>query len=96
MPNISEISSVSLAPFDRPESQPTSGPSFADTLTNAVASVDHLQTAADQQATALAEGAGNLHETSIALSKAEVGMHFMMQVRNKVVAAYEDIMKMSI
>jgi flagellar hook-basal body complex protein FliE len=68
---------------------------FSEALVHAIHSVDQLQTAADQQATALAEGGGNLHETSIALAKAEVGMHLMLKIRDKVVDAYQDIMKMS-
>jgi flagellar hook-basal body complex protein FliE len=68
---------------------------FVEALSRAIGSVDQLQTAADQQATALAEGSGNLHETSIALAKAEVGFHLMTKIRDRVVDAYQDIMKMS-
>ena len=42
-----------------------------------------------------AEGGGNLHETSIALAKAEIGFHLMTRIRDRVVDAYQDIMKMS-
>ena len=75
-----------------PRSQPGE---FVEALSHAIGSVDQLQTAADQQAGALAEGAGNLHETSIALAKAEVGFHLMTKIRDRVVDAYQDIMKMS-
>lgn len=68
---------------------------FAEALSHAIGSVDQLQVAADQQAGALAEGHGNLHETSIALAKAEVGFHLMTKIRDRVVDAYQDIMKMS-
>jgi flagellar hook-basal body complex protein FliE len=68
---------------------------FVQALSKAIGSVDQLQTAADQQATSLAEGGGNLHETSIALAKAEVGFHLMTKIRDRVVDAYQDIMKMS-
>jgi flagellar hook-basal body complex protein FliE len=68
---------------------------FAEALSHAIGSVDQLQVAADQQASALADGHGNLHETSIALAKAEVGFHLMTKIRDRVVDAYQDIMKMS-
>ncbi len=68
---------------------------FVQALDHAIASVDALQNTADQQATALAEGHGNLHETSIALAKAEVGFHLMTKIRDRIVDAYQDIMKMS-
>jgi flagellar hook-basal body complex protein FliE len=96
MSTINEVSSVPLAPA-APAERPTAGTeSFADVLGSALSSVEQLQKSADSNATSLAEGAGNLHETSIALAKAEIGMHLMTQVRNKVVSAYEDILKMAI
>lgn len=95
MSTINEVSSVPLAPAEPVERGSGSG-GFADVLGNALSSVEQLQKSADANATALAEGSGNLHETSIALAEAEVGMHLMTNVRNKVVSAYEDIMKMAI
>ncbi len=85
--------SISMVPEPiAPRAQPGE---FVEALSRAIGSVDQLQTAADQQASALAEGGGNLHETSIALAKAEVGFHLMTKIRDRVVDAYQDIMKMS-
>lgn len=69
---------------------------FGNALTEALGQVDDLQLNADKEATALAKGGGNLHETSIALEKADVALRLMTKVRNKVVDAYQEVMRMSI
>jgi flagellar hook-basal body complex protein FliE len=38
----------------------------------------------------------NLHETMIALQKADVSFQLMLQVRNKIVGAYEEIRRMQL
>ena len=74
------------------------GPSvdFAAELKGAIAGVDQLQLQADQQAAKTALGGGNLHELSISLEKADVAMRLATRVRNKVVDAYNEIMRMSV
>ena len=79
--------------------RPTSvanGSSFADTLGQAIKAVDAQQIEADQQSAQLAMGGGNLHETAIALEKADVSMRVATKVRNKLVEAYQEVMKRSI
>jgi flagellar hook-basal body complex protein FliE len=70
--------------------------SFADTLGQAVSKLDELQVDADAEARKVAVGQGNLHEMAIALEKADIGMRLAMKVRNKVVDAYNEIMRMSL
>ena len=70
--------------------------SFADALGHAVQAIDAQQIEADQQSAQLALGGGNLHETAIALEKADVAMKLAVKVRNKIVDAYQDVMRMSI
>lgn len=72
------------------------GPSFADALGQAVGEVERMQLAADGEAQKTALGAGNLHETALALEKADVAMRVLTRVRNKVVEAYQEIMRMSV
>ena len=48
-----------------------------------------------QQETQLASGKQkDIHETMIEMEKADVAFQLLMQVRNKVIAAYETIMRM--
>ena len=85
------------APASRPEAVPEAGPGdFTESLKDAVAKVDALQTEADAESGKLAQGGGNLHETMLALEKADVGMRVAMKVRNKIIDAYNDVMRMSV
>ena len=72
------------------------GASFERDLGKAVNALDEVQLDADKQSDLVAHGAGNLHEVAIALEKADVAMRLAMKVRNKVVDAYNEIMRMSV
>ena len=72
------------------------GVSFADTLGQALESVDKMQLEADDQAAKVANGGGNLHEMSLALEKADISMRLAVKVRNKLLDAYNEIMKMGV
>ena len=74
-----------------------SGNSFGGFLMSAINDVNRAQNDADQAIQELATGKEqDIHQTMIALEKAEVSFQLMMQVRNKIVAAYEAIMRMQI
>jgi flagellar hook-basal body complex protein FliE len=72
------------------------GEGFGAQLTQAISSLDGLQTEADGQANAIAKGGGNLHEVALAFEKADVAMRLATRVRNKLVDAYNEIMRMSV
>ena len=73
-----------------------SGSSFTDVLKNAVDTVNTLHDNAASQVTNMMQGGGNLdiNNVMIAVEKADVSFQLMMQVRNKIVSAYQDIEKM--
>jgi flagellar hook-basal body complex protein FliE len=75
---------------------PSAASAFSDALGQALASVDAAQLSADRQAEAVALGGGNLHEAALALEKADVAMKLAVKTRNKLVEAYQEIMRMSI
>jgi flagellar hook-basal body complex protein FliE len=75
---------------------PAGGASFAQALGTALGQVEALQLQADGEAARAANGAGNLHETALALEKADVGMRVLTKVRNKIVEAYQDVMRMGV
>lgn len=55
------------------------------------------QTGASQAVDALVTGQStNIHQTMVALQQADVSFQLMMQVRNKLVTAYEEIQRMQI
>jgi len=69
---------------------------FGGVMAEALGKVEALQTGADQEATKVARGEGNLHELSISLEKADVAMRVAVKVRNKLVDAYNEVMRMSV
>jgi flagellar hook-basal body complex protein FliE len=72
------------------------GGSFSDALGQALGNVEKLQLDADRNAEQVALGGGNLHETALALEKADTALRVAMKVRNKLVDAYQEIMRMSV
>ena len=69
---------------------------FSKQLGGAIQQLDRLHVEADEQATAIANGGGNLHEVALAFEKADVAMRLATKVRNKLVEAYNEVMRMSI
>lgn len=70
---------------------------FEDFLKAQIEGVNSLQKEADTAVAAMATGhSGNLHETMIALDKADVSFRMLTKVRNKVIDAYHEVMRMNI
>lgn len=93
--NTVELPSSVATPAAEPAT-PGASAEFTDALAAAVEKVDALQVGADAEAQKLANGDGNLHETMIALEKADVAMRVAMKVRSKLVEAYNDVMRMTV
>ncbi len=71
--------------------------SFANVLQDSLGEVNQMQQKADAAITALATGEKvSLHETMIAMEQADVSFRLMMQVRNKIVEAYQEILRMQV
>jgi flagellar hook-basal body complex protein FliE len=71
--------------------------SFGDMLKSHLAEVNHLQNSADTAVQKLASGQDkDIHNTMIAMEKAGVAFQLTMQVRNKVLEAYQEIMRMQV
>ena len=92
--NIESLVGPSIREKQAPEEQVES---FGETLKSAISQVNQLQNEADRATHDLAAGEEkDIHNTMIALEKAEVSFQLMMQVRNKIIAAYEEIMRMQV
>src|SRR5215212_11388476 len=97
----SEIQFNLIAPSEgvRPAAQTpgavggSEGPGFGKQLGSAIQQLDALHVDADQQATEIANGGGNLHEVALAFEKADVAMRLATKVRNKLVEAYNEVMR---
>lgn len=74
-----------------------SGPSFADTLKEAVNNVNQLSLDADRKAQELSTGkTDDVAAVMLAAEKADIALRAMVQVRNKIIDAYQEIMKMQV
>jgi len=71
--------------------------SFGDILKNMVAETNQSQQTADQAMQQLHSGGEkNLHGAMISMEKADISMRYMIQVRNKAIEAYQEIMRMQV
>jgi len=74
---------------------PSSG--FMNSLQQAISKANDIQLEAGQATEALMTGqTQNIHQTMVALQEADVSFQLMMQIRNKLVSAYEEISRMQI
>jgi flagellar hook-basal body complex protein FliE len=69
--------------------------SFADTLRGAMNEMGQLSSQAETKVAGVLEGSGtDVHSALIAVEKADLSFQLMMQVRNKIVSAYQEISRM--
>ena len=73
-----------------------SGQSFASMLKDAVGSVMESGKKSDAQTVAMAAGKANVMDVVTAVADTDVAVSTLVSVRDRVIAAYEDIMKMPI
>lgn len=79
------------------DSKKNSGISFSEFLNNAMNQVNDIQKESEALNEAFALGmTDNIHQVMIASEKAEMAMQFTLQIRNKVLDAYQEIMRMPV
>lgn len=70
------------------------GQDFADVLKKSINEVNELQKDSDKALTDMATGqVKDLHQAAIAINKAETSMKLMLEVRNKAISAYKEILR---
>jgi flagellar hook-basal body complex protein FliE len=74
----------------------TEGPSFGSVLNNVIDTVAQAGQRSDAQAQAVATGKANMIDVVTAVAESETAIQALVSVRDKVIAAYEDILKMPI
>lgn len=71
--------------------------SFAETLTDAISNVNELQKNSDEKIQQLATGrTDDIAGVMITAEKADIALKTMVQVRNKIIDAYQEIMRMQV
>ena len=69
---------------------------FDSLLSRMVGEANRLQQEGDQKITGSQLGKEDLHNTMLSLEKASLGLKLLIQVRNKMISAYEELSKMPI
>lgn len=72
------------------------GDDFGSSLAKLLEQVEDTAGQANQAVANMTDGSGDVHTAMLALQQAEVSMQLTVQVRNKLVAAYQDLMRMPI
>ncbi len=89
--------SLFTEPVQGPKTAQPDGPSFSDTMSKFIKDVDQLQRDAGVEIEKLVTGeATNLHEVMVAVEKAGVSFDLLMEIRNKVLDAYREVMRMQV
>jgi flagellar hook-basal body complex protein FliE len=71
------------------------GAGFRDVLHSAIDDIQQLESQADAKVAGVLTGSGtDVHSAMIAVEKADLSFQLMMQVRNKIVSAYQEISRM--
>ena len=71
------------------------GKGFGEVLKDSIKKVNALQIEADEAIKSFAKGESkDIHETMIAVQKADLSFQLMMQIRNKIVEAYQEVMRL--
>jgi len=74
-----------------------SGESFGDMLAKGIKEVNQASKESEQASMDLAAGKNtNIHETMLAATKAELGFNMLVQLRNKAIDAYQEVMRMQV
>lgn len=88
---IEELDGLSPTPESKGHS------TFGDFLANSINEVNSLQNKANESIQKLVTGENkNIHETMLAVEKAEIAFKSMNQIRQKVLDAYREVMKMQV
>ena len=75
---------------------PAAQSGFAELLTNVMGDMTQTSRAAETQMTAAVQGQGSLIDVVTAVSSAEASLETVMAVRDQVISAYQEIMRMPI
>jgi len=76
----------------KPASQSPGG--FSEVIKGAIHKVDRLERDANGAIVDLLQGKADVHQAMIALQKADISMRTLLAVRNKVLDAYREVMRM--
>jgi len=84
-----------LETVKRTQQTEQSGPSFKETLSGFITDVNTMQTQADESIERVAAGdISDVHQVMNSVQEAKTAFNMMMEIRNKVMDAYDEVMRM--
>jgi len=102
---MADISRIAQLPGQFPSELPkrpggiseTEGPSFGETLKGLVGDVDRMQKTAEETTQRMLTGEiEDVHQVMVAMEEAQTSFQLMMEIRNKIVDAYKEVMRMQV
>ena len=82
---------------DQPDKASGSGGSFGNLIEKTLNETERLQDHADGMVKSLAQGEiTDVHEVMLAMSRADLSFRMMLEVRNKLLDAYQEVMRMQV
>ena len=95
--NVTPIPPVAAAPGATPASATPGGASFQSALNDAVQMVENFSQNASSSINSFLSGEGEeLHDVALKTQEAELSFDMFLQVRNKIVSAYQEVMRMQV
>lgn len=82
-------------PQPTPATGKTLDKGFGQRVKEAIETVNRMQHDADSAAEQVVKGSLGIHEGMLAISKADISLRLLLQVRNKVLEAYREINRMA-
>jgi flagellar hook-basal body complex protein FliE len=80
----------------RPAAAETPASGFSDLVKHLVSHTEGSVQAANQAVSSMLDQSADVHDAMIALQQADLALQFTVQVRNKLVQAYQEIMRMPV
>ena len=96
LPQVGAVVSSIPAAGQAAGAAPTGQAGFADALGRLLEGVETTTREANGAVTAMVEKTGEVHDAMIALHHAETALQLTVQIRNKLVNAYQEIMRMPV
>ena len=97
MSHINPVGSAALNLPKEVDKQAASDADFTGFLADALMQTQKAQLEADRAMEKLATGeARSIHEVMVAMEEADISMRMVVQMRNKIVEAYQEIMRMQV
>jgi flagellar hook-basal body complex protein FliE len=87
---------ASLPSPTKGDAAPTDVAGFSEALGKIVGAVESSGADANRAVSGMLTGTTDVHEAMIALQRADLTLQFSVQIRNKLVQAYQEIMRMPI